>query len=211
MLILKELLQGWHYCHAARNDGKNRPIGSWPIKADRDTGYVLRLPDVDLIVVDSTSNLREWLENALWVPVGKSKRAYAFKNVADELLPQIEKICDKEKPKRLTGHSRGAAIVCDLGLELVQRGYTVEYVLPFGGPKNGGRRFINACKRAKLTVYRIGAKGDFVTWLPFFIGAHYSTEKRILKNRIKSGAKTHLSYGRLLKKLIKEKGEDYVL
>ena len=194
-----QLYKYWKMCRRARGDGVNSPCLSVDLLSDNDYGYLCNEFDTTYIVIDGTSNFREWLENMAWFRVGKTKEAKGFKNVAVEMYEQIAENTPIRNNVVLTGHSRGGAVALSLGLMLLHRGYKVKDVITFGAPKLGGKRFYDASRDAGLNHTRVVMRGEVVAKLPFFRGKHYETNLIVINNDIDNIVEKHLSYGAYLK------------
>lgn len=188
-------------CRRAKGDGKNAPIGAVDLVSDRDYGYIIKDVEQWEIVIDGSSNFREWLENIAWFRVGKYKQAIGFRNVAVDMIDQVLKLVSLGETINLTGHSRGGAVCQSLGLMLINRGYKVGKIVTFGSPKVGGRKFCKRAEHVGMVHERIVMRGDKIASLPFIRGRHYDTLLVILENDIASVVKRHVSYGQYLRRL----------
>lgn len=189
----------------SRRDCADAPEGASILVSDRDRGYAVLDRDTLKIVIDGSSNLREWLENLLWIPWGKSGAALGFRNVASEMYTQIQPLLADDPQIEIVGHSRGGAVGISLGLMLSNRLYDVCRVVTFGCPKVGGRKFKKACEKAGLYHIRVIVDRDIVPKLPFVRGKHYEKERHVLKGGRMKRTKAHLSYGVLLRREIHDR------
>lgn len=196
------LLYYWGLCRRARNDCKNAPTGAVVLKSDKDRAFALLDGGRLTIVIDGSSNMREQLENLLWIPWGKSGDSIGFRNVAVDMYKQIERTLFSDPEIVLIGHSRGGAVAQSLGLMLANRKYDVCEVVSFGSPKVGGRDFVKACTKAGLNHIRVVTSRDIVAKLPFIRGKHYEKERHVLDAGKMRRIQAHMAYGALLRKRV---------
>ena len=196
---MNRLLALWKLCRRARGHGRHRPPGSVAISYGSDTGFIIAIDGVWHIVIDGSDTVSEWLKNFAWWRIGNHRMAWGFSSVARELIPQIEAVIIQGSPVVLTGHSRGGAIAQAVARIMADRWHNISEIVTFGSPKVGGRRFRNDMTELGLIHTRVDAEGDPVTRLPWLRGRHYETMHVLLKNNIRSGIRTHLSYGEMLR------------
>lgn len=86
----------------------------------------------------------------------------AFDLVEQEILNDLNKHNDKEKPLFLTGHSLGGALAT-IAAKRLQQHYNIAACYTFGSPRVGNIKWFN---RVKTPVYRVVNASDCVTMLP---------------------------------------------
>jgi len=208
-LMLEDLKFSWRLCRKARKRGKNRPIGSFEIVSDTDTGYIYRHGEMVYVVIDGSDNFKEWIKNFLWFRLGQDHVSAGFLKTAVEMSERVEELLYSGERVIGVGHSRGGAVVQKLCLELQRKHFNVESIVTFGAPKVGGFRFCREMREHGLFHVRVTAPSDPVPTLPKIRGRHFETVKVSFENRfdlfdlhavsrIVKGVIQHLSYGALL-------------
>jgi len=205
-LVREDLKYSWRLCRKARKRGKYRPIGSFEIAADSDTGYIYRADGVVYVVVDGSDNFREWVKNFFWFRWGRDKVAAGFLKTAVELSERVEELLYEGEIVRGIGHSRGGAVVQKLCLELQRKRFNVDSVVTFGAPKVGGLKFCREMREHGLFHVRVIAPNDPVPGLPKIRGKHYESVRVVFDrqfdlfdfhplSQFAKGILEHLSYG----------------
>jgi len=209
-LAVDDLKFAWRLCRKARSRGKYRPIGSFEIASDTDTGYLFRHDGVVYVVIDGSDNFTEWVKNFFWIRWGRDKVAAGFLKTAYELSIRVEELLYPGEIVRGVGHSRGGAIVQKTCLELQRKHFNVDSIITFGAPKLGGIRFCKEMRDHGLFHVRVVAPSDPVPGLPKIRGRHYQSVRVVFDrnfdifdfspfSKIAKGVLEHLSYGTLLK------------
>ena len=86
----------------------------------------------------------------------------AFGFVEQQILNDLKKHNDKEKPLFLTGHSLGGALAT-IAAKLLQQHYNIAACYTFGSPRVGNIKWFDG---VKTPVYRVVNASDCVTMLP---------------------------------------------
>ncbi len=206
---VEDLKYAWRMCRKARRRGKFRPVGSYEMTSNTDTGYFYRVGNYVYIVIDGSDNFLEWIRNFLWIRWGKDKVALGFLVAAIEMAEQAEKLLYHDDIVVGIGHSRGGAVVQKLALEIQRKKFCVESVISFGAPKAGGRKFCEEMKSHGMFHVRVVAPSDPVSGLPKIRGKHYESVRVEFEktfdifdlhpfSKVAKGVLEHLSYGSLL-------------
>lgn len=89
-----------------------------------------------------------------------------FSSAYDEMLPEQNKILNKNKPVVVTGHSLGGATATVAAMDLKARGYNVHSLTTFGCPMVGGDSFSAAFGKANIPAFRYVNAWDVVPRIP---------------------------------------------
>jgi len=118
---------GLHYTDTFMDDKKT---DTQAILLESRTEYV--------IVIRGTSSLLDWvMDIEFWKKKDKALDLHlhrGYRKGAYALLKLLGSL-SKSKIIKITGHSLGGSVGVILGMLLIERGYTVEYVITFGSPK----------------------------------------------------------------------------
>ena len=125
--------------------------------------------DHSIITYGGSKEMKDWGHDANirkepykdmgWVHKG-------FSSAYDEMLPEQNKILNKNKPVVVTGHSLGGATATVAALDLKTRGYDVHSLTTFGCPRVGGDSFGAAFGKANIPAFRYVNAWDVVPRIP---------------------------------------------
>lgn len=125
--------------------------------------------DHSVITYGGSKEWQDWAHDANIVKTPYKDMGWVhkgFSSAYDELLPEQNKVLNKNKPVVVTGHSLGGATATVAAMDLKARGYDVHSLTTFGCPMVGGDSFAGNFKQADIPAFRYVNAWDVVPRVP---------------------------------------------